>query len=234
MLLRSTLLRSALLSLLLCSPTLFYGQKSGIKPRPDPRHYPVAHQVATATLAAAQLPAKQVRRSFASDLWKDYVVVEIGVFPKSQLRLSRGDFLLRIKGEADVIRPLEPETIAATITEKKQKNLDVNPVVGVRWESGPNPNDPGYYNGQNQGSRVNTTAGATVGVSEKEKSRQALEAERKAIIAELLSKSLPEGTVTEPVAGYLYFPAPTDKPPAYELEFDGSGSVILSLPSPRQ
>jgi hypothetical protein len=50
---------------------------------------------------------------------------------------------------------------------------------------------------------------------------------------ELSEKSLPEGTASAPVSGYLYFALPSgkDKKAAHQLEYMLNGSkVVLTLP----
>lgn len=80
---------------------------SGIKPRPSPQDYPVYEQSSSATYAAAALSKEQVKNSFATNLSSGYIVLEIGVFPGngSKVDLNRDDFLLRMGGSGDAIRP---------------------------------------------------------------------------------------------------------------------------------
>ena len=56
------------------------------------------------------------------------------------------------------------------------------------------------------------------------------------MVQELSDKAFPEGTVTEPVAGCLYFPKPSKKAKGpFELTwYAPSGKVHLSVPQPEK
>src|SRR5512146_2761661 len=83
----------------------------GIKPRKTAADYPVFQQHQKFALGAEQLSQKQVQHAFATELDKRYIVVEIGIFPAANgnVKVSPSDFMLRIAGTKDVLRPASPE-----------------------------------------------------------------------------------------------------------------------------
>ena len=208
------------LSLLLTVPLLAQ-QHVGLKPRAKASDYPVVQEQNEFTIGVAQVPPKQVRRSFVSNIGKDYIVVELGVFPKTETKLSPQDFVLRVQGEKDMIRPADPQLIAAKINQKDQSGHDVvlYPSMGVGYQTGYDP-----YSGRGKG--WSTSSGVTGDVQDRKKSPRTAAADEKAMTAELTDKSLPEIKTSKPVAGYLYFPAPTDKHVVYELEYQGPNGVV--------
>jgi hypothetical protein len=215
------------LSLFLAA-SLLAQQHVGLEPRAKASDYPVVQEQSEFTLGAAQIPSKQVRRTFVSNIGKQYVVVEVGVFPKGESKLSVQDFVLRVQGEKDMIRPAEPQVMAAKINQKDQSGHDLvlYPSVGIGYQTG---NDP--YSGRGKG--WSTSSGVVGDVQDRKKSPKTAAADEKAMTAELTEKSLPEIKTSKPIAGYLYFPVPTDKQVAYQLEYQGPyGTVTLPLPIP--
>jgi hypothetical protein len=204
----------------------------GIKPRHTAADYPVYQQHERLALGAEQLSQKQVEHSFATELDKRYVVVEIGVFPaaKGSVELSSSDFMLRIVGTKEILRPSSPETISQVLHKKPATTHDVTvtPVASIGYESG--GRDP--YGNRYPGG-MTTSTGAMVGVGSTKVG--ATEADRTTMETELRDKSLPQGEVTQPVSGYLYFPVATGKKVEYELEYSGNGQNIrLQLPAPKE
>ncbi len=177
-------------------------------------------------MAAERIPANQIRSIFASRLTRDYVVLEVALYPDSgPLTVSPLDFLLRCGDQ--LIRPGTPLAMAARRYPQKsphRSDLDVHPTLGIGYESS---NDP-YY-GRRKG--IYTTAGVEVGdwhdpaVGSTGRDRQIME-------EELAERQLPESPVRGPVAGYLYFPIPANKQKnvAYELEWNrAAGRLRLSV-----
>jgi hypothetical protein len=175
------------------------------------------------------LKPAQVRGSFATDL-EDYIVVEVAVFPKtgSELELSASDFTLRVAAK-ETIRTANPKAIAANLQRRagdsrgrSGSDVTIYPTVGVghgRW--------PG-------GSGTHTSVGVGVGIGggpDGPPAPASTDADRNTMEAELTDKSLPQGLTANPVAGYLYFPAPKKRTGAiYELEYSGlSEKITLQL-----
>jgi hypothetical protein len=52
--------------------------------------------------------------------------------------------------------------------------------------------------------------------------------DRRVMETELTEKGLPEGSISKPVCGYLYFPIPEKlKKGTHQIEFSGNGQKIL-------
>ncbi len=205
--------------------------QNGIKPRPAASDYPVQASGKTLTAGAALLGTDQLRGSFATDLARAYVVVEVGVYPKGgeRLDIGPGDFFLRNTETGEVVRPAAPKSIAGVL-QKAPAGRDVSlyPSVGVGYESGPSY-DP--TTGRRAGG-VSTSVGLGVGVGDAQPA--ASDADRRTMETELREKQFPEKVVTAPVAGYLYFPVISKKKPAkFELEFEApEGRMKLPLEAP--
>lgn len=202
----------------------------GIKPRSKAENYPAVNDQPNVTLGAAQLSAAQVRSTFVSSLGKDYVVVEIGAFPKSPFQLSPQDFMLIVQGTKEVIRPAEPGVIAKNLGKKQGTSHDVavSPVAGIGYSSGGDPNNPYPQRGG-----WTTTSGVLLSGANQKRDPKTLDADRKTMATELTEKQLPAGTITQAVAGYLYFPTPAKKSAQLNLEYQGkTGPVVMPLHSP--
>ncbi|MGZ5116961.1 MAG: hypothetical protein ACXWIH_12725, partial [Burkholderiales bacterium] len=163
---------------------------------------------------------------FVSNLGKDYVVIEIGIFPKSETKLSPQDFTLRVKGEKDELPPADPTVMAAKINQKDQsgRDIDVYPTMGIEYRSADDP-----LTGERKGTRTST--GVVAEVHDRQKTPKTSQADEIAMQAELSEQALPEVTVAQPVAGYLYFSAPHGNSATYELTYHGkNGTVVVPLP----
>jgi hypothetical protein len=204
---------------------------TGIKPRSKPESYPAVKEQPNVILGAAQLSSTQIRKTFVSSLGKDYLVFEIGAFPKSALPLSPQDFMLVMRGGKDVIRPADPDVIAKNLGKKEEVNHDVgiSPVAGVGYSTGGDPNDPYPQRGWT------TTTGVLVHGGHQKRDPKTIQADRKTMATELKEKQLPTGTTAQAVAGYLYFPSPDKKNARFDLEYQGqSGQVVIPLQPPSQ
>lgn len=215
-----------LAAIVLASAVLFAQEAKGIKPRAAADEYPAVSRQQQVTLGAARLSTDEVRSTFVSDLNKGYLVLEIGAFPKSEVQLSPQDFMLVARGEKNVIRPADPETIAAKLGKKESRGRDVSvsPLAGVTYSSG-NNGDPAY---PDRG--WTTTTGTMVNIGAPTRDPQTVNADRKTMAVELKDKQLPAGTTAKPVAGYLYFPVPSKKDVQYDLEYrSGNTKVVIPL-----
>src|SRR3954469_22282339 len=206
-----------------------------VKPRATAHEYPAVKEESTFTLGAAQLSLKQVRKAFVSNIGKDYVVVEVAIYPKGDTKIVPQDFALRLADEKTTIHPADPQVMASQINEKDQKGTDVAvyTVTGITYTSGSVYDDP-YYNNGRGGRGLSTTSGVMVEMSGKEKDPKTSDADHKAMVAELNEKSLPAVTTAKPVAGYLYFSAKLAKGARYQLEYqttDGPISIALPIPA---
>jgi hypothetical protein len=231
-----TIIFGSTLVLLAAPPT------RGIRPRPSPQDYPVHEQAVNTTYGAAALSKQEIRNSFASNVANGYIVLEVGVFPaKAQkIDLEPDNFLLRIGGTGDLIRPASGDTVASVLQRKNTprpsspSDVTVYPSVGVGYESGPD-----IYGRRTSG--WTTAAGVGVGVGQQGPpyagpAPGSTDRDRQVMAAELADKQLPDGTADAPVAGYLYFPVPSKKKLSgvYELDYDNGGKTVrLYVPPPK-
>lgn len=232
-----TILFGGALAVLAAPPT------RGIRPRPTPKDYPAHEHAANTAYGAAALSKEEVKNTFASDLAKGYIVVEVGVFPsKTQtVDLEPDNFLLRIGGTGDMIRPASGDTVASVLQRKNTprpsspSDVTVYPSVGVGYESGPD-----IYGRRQSG--WTTSAGVGVGPQGPAypgpgPAPGSTDRDRQVMATELADKALPDGPATAPVAGYLYFPAPSKKKSSssvYEIDYDNGGKTVrLYVPPPK-
>lgn len=218
----------------------FAGSREGIAPRPAASDYAVQKQAGSLSLGATRLSNEQIRNSFASDLNRGYIVVEVGVFPgQSAVDLRRDDFILRSSGKngADLVRPASPQTVAGVLQKKnrqpsaKSGGIDVYPEVGVGYSTG--GRDP-YGNRYPGGWSTSAGVGVGVGGSNAPTPPASTDADRRTMETELSDKLLPDGEQTKPVAGYLYFPIATKGKASYQLEYKAPDGSKLVLPLPEE
>jgi hypothetical protein len=216
---------------------------TGVHARATAADYAVSQQTNHATYAASLIPADQVKHLFPIDISKTYLVFEVACYPSQSgpvalnpVAVNPRDFLIKSASHSEFVHPTDALTIAAFNQDKRTppslpgRGPQVTTEVGVGYESGRDP-----YTGQ----RVHGTyTEAGVGVTNNPgpdmyppprprpgsspQDRQALE-------NELSDKSLPRGTFTAPVAGFLYFAAePLKKSKGtYDLQhLDGAASKI--------
>ena len=227
--------RIVLFTFVFCALALFAQRPPLVKPRAKASDYPAVKQQPNFTLGAAPLSAKQVRKAFVSNIGKKYFVVEVAVYPKSDTKVLPQNFALRPNNEKDSIHPADPQMMASQINEKDQKghDYDIHPVFGVEYSTG--PNDPYYGTSRQRNGGVTTTSGVMVDMKNKKKDPKTSDADRKAMIAELTEKGLPDVIVSKPTAGYLYFPVSGDKRIHYQLEYQTpNGTVVIPLPVPAE
>ena len=207
-----------------------------VKPRSHATDYQAVGEHTNATIGAAQLSTKQVRKAFVSNMRKDYIVVEIGVYPKAGFKLSPADFTLHASNTDKPISPADPHAMAFKINEKDEQSTDiaVYPYEGITYTTGYDQYDRDYGTSRHGG--VSTTTGVAVEMKPNKRDPKTSAADTKAMIAELTEKSLPDAEIRTPVAGYLYFSVNNDKPVSYQLEYrtsDGT-NVLIPLPKPTE
>jgi hypothetical protein len=177
-----------------------------------------------------------VHKKFAANVNRCCFVVEVALYPKpdAPLDLSLDDLTLRISGDAVVVRPYSPRAVAATIQEKTEQGRSVttSTSVGVGYESGtyidPVTGQPTKVKG------VTTSTGVGVAVGPPGSQPGASNTTRDSIEIELAEQAMPEGSISAPVSGYLYFPKASlkkKKETTLQLHYAlKNQTVILSLP----
>ena len=173
-------------------------------------------------IAAEVLSVDQVRNLFSTDL-RNYVVVEVAVWPKAggQIDVSALDFGLKTDPDRGPVRPASPRTIANINQKRSRSRADdilLYPSVGVTTGS--------WGTGTQVGVGVGMGGGAP-GPASTNRDREVME-------QELDEHGLPDLVAAKPVGGYLFFPAGAKgkKAAAYEIVYDGeAGKMSMSLPA---
>jgi hypothetical protein len=214
---------------------------NGVPPRRSASDYPVQQTVKTpaglAAVGAAIVPADQVRKMFSSDISRDYIVVEVAMYPADgkSFEADRYDFGLKVnsgsKGDR-VAHADSPSDVALPPYERRPDLGGPESKVNVTQEAGvavARTNDP-YYGKRTS---VGTYEGTTVSNGPPPRSQPAPDGvDRRAIEAKLRDKALPDGPTAKAVAGYLYFPASKKgKNDVLELQYT-KGDIELDLRLP--
>ena len=183
------------------------------------------------SVGAQWLTTEQIRRAFAMELHQSVLVVEVAIFPEkgAPLNISRSDFAVRNTGSEKASKPLHPRSVALTAERPSGSGVDTDAYeqVGIGIERGERI-DPVTGQRERVGG-VYTSTGT--GVTVRSKGGQPTERELEAMERKLTDKGLPEGTVSSPVAGYLFFPFPDKKKVSpYDLECRlGGVKLVLAL-----
>jgi hypothetical protein len=205
----------------------------GTEPRAEASRYPASAQQGQVQIGAQLLTAEQIRRAFATELNRNFLVVEVAVFPGTggSVDISRAAFAIRAAGSDSASRPLNPRSVALTAQRRsgEGREVAVYPQVGIGYESG-RTYDP-VTGQERRGGGVYTSTGVGVGVGPRGSAQT--EKDREVMELELTEKSLPEGSTQRPVAGYLYFPfSEKKKSDTYQLECTlGGVKSVLTLKS---
>lgn len=201
----------------------------GTRPRASGFDYRTQETAGDVTVAAEILPAQQVRNLFSTDLSK-YIVVEVAVYPKdgTTAEVHTGDFTLRL-GSGDTVRAANPAAIArvrqqaATPRPSSPSDIYVYPTAGIGYESGP------YHRGVTTEAGVGVAVGGPPGPPGPPPPAST-DQDRRTMQMELEDQASTEGATSQPVAGYLYFPASAKKNVTYDLEYHGAtGKARLML-----
>jgi len=214
--------------------TVLLAGETGIRPRDSASQYPAHQSGAGVTLGAAVVPPDEVKKLFAIDLNKlGYVVVEMAVYPDANVEIAARDFLLRMGSDGSTVRPASPATIAGRLHTKNTPPPQLPGRVQV-YGSETIGYETGTYGGRRaSGVYTESTVGVGVGDSpmppppppSSKKDTDAL-----SVQVDLENQALPEGRFTQPVAGYLYFPASPKKSSLEITWYGAGGQVRLPLP----
>lgn len=202
-------------------PLLVFAANQGLPVRGSVADYPAHDEDKGIVVAADLMGPDQVKGSFATDL-SQYAVIEVAVWPKKDgtpLDLSSIDFALRADGR--MVRPVEPRSIASINQRKGQarsRDIVLYPNVGVTTGT--------WGTGTMVGVGIGT-AGNAPGPASTDRDRQVME-------MELEDKGLRDALITQPAAGYLYFPIGKTRASSYQLEYAVNGvEVKMTLQAPK-
>ena len=73
------------------------GGNPGVPPRPGPSDYPVRQSAKTSTIAAAIVPSDQVGKMFSPEIAKQYIVVEVAVYPEASATVDVKPLLFMLR-----------------------------------------------------------------------------------------------------------------------------------------
>jgi len=201
---------------------------AGTHPRPSAFDYRVQGTSGDVTVAAEIVPPNQVKNLFSTDLSK-YVVVEVALYPKdgSTATVQHIDFSMKVGSET--VRAAAPDAIvhqkqqASAPRPSSPSDINVYPTAGVGYESGPYGRGGVYHE-----EGVAVTGGGWGGA--RPPAYPTNYPPDPYASQELIDKALPEGAMSKPVAGYLYFPVSGKKKATYDLEYyapDGKIQLML-------
>jgi hypothetical protein len=171
------------------------GADTGVPPRGASTDYPVHGSADATTIAAAIVPASQVSKMFSPEISKQYVVVEVAIYPGGGVPfdVESADFALRVGqriGRAD--RPVD----VAPWPERRGPSE-----TGVIYQRS---SDPVYGRQQS----VGTYTGVEVSSPGQPNGPPPPDprGDPRVINDKVRRVALPEGDTKAVIAGYLYFP----------------------------
>jgi hypothetical protein len=153
--------------------------------------------------------------------------VEVALYPgkDTQLDVSPDDFVLRVAGTETAVRPSIPRLLAAQLQKKNNDSPGLNAAatVHVGYESGTDPQTGQRVHGVETGVGVGVSMGRDPDAPPVSTDR-----DRDLMELELTEKSLPDDTVSSPIAGYLYFSLSKEhKKAAHQLEYTLNGQKVM-------
>lgn len=167
--------------------------------------------------AKALVDKEEIKQTFGSDFGGFIVAVEVTVSPREgkKIDVRRDDFFLRSDKDGQKSQPFAPSQFAANtamiLTRGQTGGGTMGNSNGPVW-GGMGGGMPGRLPGSG-GGVGNGAANETVveakeqeKLADKSKDKDKDQGKPKDLVSFLKSKELPEGPVTEPVTGYLYFP----------------------------
>jgi hypothetical protein len=208
----------------------------GTQPAVSVSQYPAHAERDGASIGARLLTPDQLQHEIAADLKRCCLVVEFAVYPSKQKPsvILPEEFSLRIVGIDKAIKPASSRLVASILhnSDHSPHDADAHGSVSIGYETA-SARDP---NGNRErASGVTTDTQVAVGSSPSGKPPVPTDQDRMSMELELSSKSLPEGSTTVAVAGYLYFPLAPKKQKnksGYQLETTLTGQKTTLTLSP--
>jgi len=101
------------------------GEFRGLRPLPSRTGYSVTCFTETIGVGATLVSPDQVRRLFGGEIDRSYIVVEVGFYSKTHTPydVRHADFALRNRPSRTLVKPVDPNTIAATLSRPADKTL---------------------------------------------------------------------------------------------------------------
>ena len=200
-----------------------------VPPRASGADYPACQDVQNATIAAARIPPELGKKILPPEVIKDYVVVEVAVFPHAGQTADVDAFDFGLKfSNGELTHPRTPEEIVSMWEEagapRPPAKARVTAETGVVYTHG---NDPATGRSHGWG----TYSDVSVGPDQPPAPPGPQSPDPRVFQANVRARALPEGPAARPVAGYLYFPWPSKKRKnvPVELQYLKDG-VLATLP----
>jgi hypothetical protein len=204
----------------------------GMPPRASCSDYPVYRQTGNAVIGAGLAPRDVIQKLLPPKVSKDFVVVEVGIFPLEEHTMEVDSFDFGLKfGGGEISHPRAPQEIVSFWMEEDAPQpsgkVGVTGEAGAVYTSGGDPST-----GRSHG--WGTYTGVGVG-ADPSKPPQPHSTDPGNFAAVLRDRALPEGPAVRPVAGYLYFPVPSKKRKSGPTELQHlKDGVLVSLPFPNK
>jgi hypothetical protein len=223
--------------LTLCFAGLVSAGDNGIPAHRSPSDYP-AHQdgkagSGLAAIGAVIVPAEQVRKMFSSEISRDYVVVEVAMYPAGNGSFEADRFDFGLKAGDRIAHADSAGNVALPPGDRSPDMRGPDPKINVQHEVGvvySRTNDP-YYGKRSGVGVYESTSVSNAPPPPSQKTPSGVDP--RIVEEKLRDKALPEGPTARPVAGYLYFPAQKKrKGDVVELQYT-RGDVELDLKFPK-
>jgi len=214
-----------------CLAGLASAGDTGLSPKPKPTDYPVHDNAKTAILAAAIVPPDHVKDLFSSAMGKNYVVVEVAIYPEDNRTFNVDLIDFELNTGDQFVRASEPADLGTIWSSAK------GPSIGGR---GPNvTTDTGVIVARETDpitGRPRTSVGTYEGVAVSNYPRPDSpppppSPKQSDIDAKILRMALRVGPTKDPIAGYLFFRHQRRKQDTFTLNYTTDDfSVDLTFP----
>jgi hypothetical protein len=201
---------------------------TGVPPRTASTDYPVHQRADAAVIAAAIIPANQVSKMLSPDIAKQYVVVEVAIYPGSGVPfdVQSSDFALRVGqrvGRSD--RPNDVSPWPEKRNPAGRPPVSVTTMAGVTSEHGDDP----YGRRQGVGTYTGVAVEAPGRIDPPPPPNPRYDP--RVVYGKVQRFALAEGVTQVAIAGYLYFPQyeKRKKSDDVELKF-AKDAVSVNLP----
>ncbi len=187
--------------------------QQGIAPRAAATDYAANSQWQNISFGASLVPSKQVEHLFAFDISRTYAVFEVACYANSgaALKISLASFVIKNRSSIDPIHQADADTVASVIERQNEPSIPNPHGIGVGGSATvgvAHGTDP--YTGRPVTS-VYTAGQVTADNNPRDSAPPpspkpgGTPEDRRLLATQLRARSLPEGPVNHPVAGYLYF-----------------------------
>jgi hypothetical protein len=184
----------------------------GLPARPSATDYATQTKWQSTTFAASLVPQKQVEHLFAFDISKAFLVFEVACYAdnSADLKLSRDAFVVKVN-PGNEVHNSEPGTVASTVQRQNQPPMPdgigphVSTAATIGYEHGTDPYSGRPVNGVYTGGEVTVNNDGRDNSPPRDPKPGGTSEDRRLLETQLRARSLPEGPVHHPVAGYIFF-----------------------------